>query len=214
MNGVKFGTNHSYEDFNLILTKKTIGAAVPKTSTIDVPGADGELDYTEYFGKVNYKNRTLEFEFASVIPQNEFLTQFSQLQNLLNGRKFEITLDEDPDFYYTGRVFVNEWKSNSRIGKIVIEVNAAPYKLRRNVTIVSTNATGATILNCHNSKKEVVPKITLSAEGTVAFGQYPVTFSGSRTDDEIIFVEGQNVLTITPTSGTISVIVEYQEGKL
>lgn len=45
MNGVTFGTYHSYDDFSLILNSKDI--AVPKTKTvkIDVECAEGELAF-------------------------------------------------------------------------------------------------------------------------------------------------------------------------
>lgn len=216
MNGVKFGTIHSYDDLGLVLNSKIIGAANVKTQTIDVPGADGELDYTEYFGKRTYKNRTLSFEFSVIDAPNAFLSIYAQVQKLLNGRRMNIILDDDPGYYYAGRVTVNEWASNGRIGKIVIEVNADPYKLKTTETVVSSVATGATIITCQNALKSVIPTITVSGAATVTFGNYTQTLNANTatTYDEIVFVEGENVLTITPDSGTIAVTLEYQEGEL
>lgn len=48
MNGVKFGSYHSYDDFGLILSDKEIGSPEPKIVTIDVEGSDGVLDFTEF----------------------------------------------------------------------------------------------------------------------------------------------------------------------
>lgn len=215
INGVKFDNLHSYEDLGLILTSKTIGMPTPKTATIQVPGADGELDYTEYFGDVKYSNRALEFEFSTIEAPADFLKIYSRLHNTLNGRKVKITLDDDPGFYYTGRVFINEWKSNGRIGKVVIEANAEPYKLKDTRTLVSQIISAATTINCRNSRKQVIPTITTNAEITVTFGNYTVVFGpGTRTDEEIIFVQGQNLLTIAPKTGTATVSIEYQEGEL
>lgn len=215
INGVTFGILHSYEDLELILTSKTIGAPVPKTGQVDIPGADGQLDYTEYFGDIKYKNRTLSFEFSTIAEPSNFLMLYSYLQNALNGRRMDIILDDDPMFHYSGRVYVNEWKSNKRIGKIVIDVDADPYKLRNAQTLIShRNITDATVINCRNSRRQVIPKITASAEVVVVFGNYSKTFTGSITDDNIIFTEGQNVLTVTPTSGSATILIEYQEGEL
>lgn len=214
MNTVKFGNYQSYDDLSLILTKKTIGAAEPKTATIIVPGGDGELDFTEYFGEINYTNRTLSFEFSTVSNPAEFLTLYSRIQNLLHGRRMSVRLSDDPDFYYEGRVFVNEWESDKRIGKIVIDVNADPYKLKNTVTVVSAIVSTTTAINCPNLKKSVIPKITTSAEVTVTFGSYTRTFTGEINDDNILLEEGQNVLTFTPTIGTASVTIEYQEAGL
>lgn len=214
MNKVTFGTYDSYDDLSLVLTKKTIGAATPKMATVDVPGSNGILDFTEYFGEINYNNRTLSFEFSTVVKPSEFLSLYSRIQNILNGRKMNIYLSDDPDFHYEGRVVVNEWASEKRIGKVVIEVDAAPYKLKNAVTVVSAIVTGATALNCQNLKKKVVPKITTSSEVTMTFGTYTKVFSGELTDENIVFEEGQNVLTFTPTTGSASVIIEYQEAGL
>lgn len=57
MKGVSFGDFHSYRDFSLILSQKTIGTPSPKTEAIDIPGGDGVLDLTEFFGEVKYNNR-------------------------------------------------------------------------------------------------------------------------------------------------------------
>ena len=66
MKGIKFGDYHSYDDFSLILTSKTIGTPTPKTEIIDIPGGDGVLDLTEFFGEVKYNNRQLSFEFSTI----------------------------------------------------------------------------------------------------------------------------------------------------
>lgn len=214
MNTVTFGTYNSYEDLDLILTKKTIGAASPKIAKIDIPGADGELDYTEYFGEINYYNRTISLEFSTITPASEFLQLYSTIQRLLNGRKMNIYFTGDSDFHYVGRITVNEWTSNGRIGKIVIDINAEPYKLKNAITVVSAIVSEQTTVNCPNLKKRAIPTITASTEVTVTFGTYQRVFIGSITDDDIIFTEGQNVLTITPANGTASVTIEYQEGEL
>lgn len=213
MNTVTFGTYDSYEDLNLILTSKTIGAANVKTTTVDVPGADSELDYTEYFGEVYYKNRTLTFEFSTTINPSGFQDLYSEIQGLLHGKRMNIYLSDDDEYCYCGRVSVNEWKSNKRIGKIVIEVNANPYKNKRNITVLSASVTTSTLVNCMNLQKKVVPKITSTGEVTVAFGTYQRTFSGAINDPNILFREGSNVLTFTSTA-SVNVTVEYQEARL
>ena len=214
INGVFFGTYHSHDDLGLILTKKTIEPAAAKTQTIDIPGADGELDYTEYFGKILYSNRTLSFEFSIVGPPSEFLTLYSRVQNLLHGRKMKIVLDDDPNFYYTGRVHVNEWESDQRVGKLVIDVDAQPYKLKTAPTLVSEIVTGVREINCLNLRMETIPTIVASDQVTVQFGNYSKTFTGSLTDEEIVFEEGQNILKFTPNSASVVVTIEYQEGEL
>lgn len=215
MNAVIFDDLHSYNDFRLILTSKTIGKAEPKTEKIEVPCADGQLDYTEYFGEVKYKNRPLTFEFSTIISPKDFLSLYSRLQNLLNGRKMKITLTDDADYYYVGRVTVNEWASNKRIGKIVIDVDAEPYKLKQAQTVIHQTITGATVITCFNKRKRVIPEITASAEVFVEIGKYSKSTNEILfSNDDIIFTQGQNFLRVKPVSGPADVTIKYQEGSL
>lgn len=130
MNGVTFGNYHSYRDFSLILAEKTIGTPSPKTEVIDIPGGDGVLDLTEFFGEVKYNNRNLSFEFSTIVPQSQFMTLFARIQNALHGQKMTIALDDDPEWYYIGRITVDEWKADRNIGKLTIDCDCEPYKYK------------------------------------------------------------------------------------
>ena len=121
MKGVRFGNYHSYDDFNLILTQKTIGTPSPKTETIDIPGGDGVLDLTEFFGEVKYNNRQLSFEFSTIVPKEEFMESFSMVQNAIHGQKMQIVLDDDSEWFYFGRITASEWKADKTIGKLTID---------------------------------------------------------------------------------------------
>ena len=212
MNGVTFGEYHSYNDFSLILTNKTIGKAEPKTSNVDIEGMDGSLDLTEYFGDVKYKNRKLTFEFSTIIPMNEFLNLYSNIQNELNGKYLKVILDEDPDFYYIGRLNVNDWKSDKRIGKITIELDCEPYKYRINETVLSYALTGNADLYLTNLKKLVVPIITTDSEIKIIFEETSYSLSaGTWEIDDIILKPGINKITVI---GTGNITFQYKEGGL
>ena len=85
MKGVTFGTHHS-NDYGLILSRKYIESPKPKLEIIDLPGADGVLDMTDYFGDVKYENRELKFEFSTGVRGRELLELYSRVQDDLNGR--------------------------------------------------------------------------------------------------------------------------------
>lgn len=227
MNTVTFGEYNSFEHLDLILNSKTIGAAMPKLLAVDNTGGNGELDYTDYFGAVNYKNRPLSFEFSAIGNHKEFLQQYSRIQNLLNGRKMKVTLSDDPDFYYIGRVTVNDWKTEKAIGKLVIDVNAEPYKLKHAHTVIYTSIKnlGLVDINCPNLKKAVSPKISFVGSGaqgnivwggecsdTLYAGDIPAEFA-----EKIVFTEGDNLITVIPARQAtfpFGVRVVYQEGGL
>lgn len=209
MKGIKFDDFHSWNDFHLILSKKTIGSPEPKTEYIDVPGADGTLDLTEYFGETKYENRTLKFEFSTIVPMSDFLDLFSEIQNALHGKKMKIVLDEDPEYYYIGRVSVNEWNADKNIGKVTIECDCEPYKYRKYKTVLTTTINGEATVLYTNLRKHVVPTFTTTAEINVAFegNTYSIS-SGTFTVPEIVFKAGKNLIDYT---GTATVTVEYQE---
>ena len=212
----------SYDDLSLILNGKTIGAPAPKVLTVDIAGGDGVLDYTEYFGQTNYANRTLKFEFSLIDEPKLFLEQYSRIQNLLNGRKMKITLSDDSDWYYVGRVMVNDWESQKRIGKVVIDVDAEPYKLKHALTVIYKSISAETVINCKNTRKTVIPKIsftTAGAKGKISVaGQESSEFTGTLPETfTVIFGEGENVIKANPSAGAtlpMGVRIEYREGSL
>ena len=212
MKGIKFGTYHTYDDFNMILSEKKIGSPSPKIETVDVPGGDGVLDLTDYFGGVKYGNRSLSFDFSTITSQDEFMNLFSRVQNALHGQKMKIVLDEDPDWYYIGRITVSEWKAEKNIGKLTIDCDCDPYKYKKDETVVLKTVSGSAIFNLLNNRKKVVPTIIATAAMTYSWGNNSRAVSaGTFRIPELELIEGNNVVTVT---GTGTVTFRYQEGGL
>lgn len=212
MNEVTFGTYKSYTDFHLIRTAKSIGSPSVKKYTVKIEGADGVLDYTEYFGDVNYDNVKLSFEFETIVPQSQFLTLFSAIKNALHGRKMNISLDDDEGYYYVGRVEVSDFTNDKNIGKIKITCDCEPYKYKNEITTVSQVVSGSANIVLNNSRMRVVPQITTDASFTFAFGGFTTQQSaGTFTIPELELVEGENTVTVT---GTGNVTFKYREGGL
>ncbi len=215
MKGIMFGNYHSYRDFQLILSAKTIGTPSPKTETIDIPGGDGVLDLTEFFGETKYKNRTLSFEFSSMVTPSEFMSLFSTVQNALHGKKMTITLDDDPDWYYTGRISVSEWKADRNIGKLTIDCDCDPYKMQTSPTVISKAVSGTEVISLPNSRKRAVPEVKIESEAgvNIAFGVGNVWDLGwgSYTLPELELTEGINPVTVT---GTGTITFTYTQARL
>ena len=215
---VNFDNYNSWTDFSLIRSSKTISSPEPKYIKVEVEGADGELDLTEYFGDIKYKNRKLSFNFSTHVREAEFLNLFSSIQNALHGRNMKIVLEEDPDFYYLGRVTVNEWKSNKNIGEITIDCDVEPYKYRTYKSVYTLDLTKNTSYIFPNLRKQVVPTFTVSAPTQVIFenstysiGEEGMTDEQTYIIPELVFAAGDNIVNFV---GTGTVKVEYQEGGL
>ena len=195
MKGINFGDFHSYRDFSLILSQKTISTPSPKTETIDIPGGDGVLDLTEFFGETKYNNRNLSFEFSSIIPRSFFMSQFSHIQDALHGQKMRIVLDDDPEWYYTGRISVSEWKAEKAVGKLTIDCDCEPYKTKLFETIVTEAVNGPKTVILTNSRKIVVPTITITGEVDLTFGTNFYSLSEGRYDlPAVRLVNGENTI--------------------
>ena len=156
MNGVTFGTYHSYDDFSLILTSKEIAAPKTKTVKIDVDGADGAIDLTEFFGEPKYEDCTHKFQFSTIVPQNQFLSLFSDIKNKIHGKKLRISLDADPGFYYVGRCFVSAFTNEKNVGKISVECDCEPYKYKAQRTKQVVPFYGKNIFNPANTQQGVL----------------------------------------------------------
>jgi hypothetical protein len=215
MKGITFGNYHSFNDFQLILSSKTIGTPSPKTETIDIPGGDGVLDLTEFFGETKYSNRNLSFEFSSVVSPSDFMSLFSMVQNALHGKKMTITLDDDPGWYYIGRISVSEWKADRNIGKLTIDCDCEPYKKQSSPTVISKAVAGTEVISLPNSRKRTVPEVKIESGAglNIAYGVGNVwdLGSGSYTLPELELVEGDNPVTVT---GTGSITFTYTQAKL
>jgi hypothetical protein len=205
MKGIKFGNYHSYEDLKLVLTAKEIGTPSVKERKIEIEGADGFLDLTDFFGgEPKYENVTHRFDFSTIVPQSEFLSLFSSIKNALHGKKMRIILDGDPLFYYIGRINVLQFTNEKSIGNISIECDCEPYKYKLNKTVVSQTISETAIVKLTNSRKRAVPTITATNAFTIYHegNAYSIAL-GTTTIPELEFQKGINDIAVKGT-GTIS----------
>lgn len=214
MKGVSFLGYHSYRDLHLLLTEKEIGTPEVKRHTIEVEGADGELDFTDFFGEPKYQNVQHRFTFVTIQTRNEQLSQFSEVKNMLHGRKGRIILDDDPSFFYVGRCFVSSYKNEKGIGKITVECDCDPYKYKTAATVATRTIDGTETVSLTNARKRAVPEVSIETEGTLNIvfdGNVWDLGSGSYTLPELELVAGENLVTVTGT-GTVS--FSWQEAAL
>ena len=215
MKGITFGNLHSYNDLNLILESKEIGSPDVKENKIDIPGADGSLDMTDFFGEPKYEDVTHKFDFSTIVPQAQFLSLYSTVKNSLHGKKMRIILDDDPLFFYQGRIKVLPFTNEKNIGKISIECDCEPYKYKLAKTVVSAAVSGTKVISLTNSRKHAVPEVTIATSGSLNLVFQSVNVwdlgSGSYTLPELELVEGVNTVTVT---GTGNITFAWQEGSL
>lgn len=183
-----------------------------KENKIDVPGGDGSIDMTDFFGEPKYNDVLHKFEFVTTEPESDFLSQFSTIKNAVHGRKVRIILDDDPTFFYMGRCHVSSFTNEKGIGTISVECECEPYKYKLNKTVVTRTVSGAADITLTNSRKRAVPTITTTAAMTIVFGNGSwANAAGTFAIPELELAEGANNVTVT---GTGTITFTWQEGAL
>lgn len=202
-------------DLGLIREAVSVGSPKVRKYTVEIPGADGLLDCSEVHGRITYDPRPVEISVGKAIT-NRF-AQDSLVKNALHGKQMEITLSDDPDYYYFGRVEVGEWQRRNGIGSAVISADCDPYKYRQLPTVITATVpdSGTVELKLSNDAMPTVPTIT--ADAAVMLGwegsAYAVSAGTAYRNLDIELAAGDNLLQVTAEPGT-TVTVEYQEGSL
>lgn len=157
-NGVLFDT---WEDFHMApKSRPFVAEPSVKSNYIDVPGADGSLDYTEALtGSVLYGMRTGQWDFIVDLPYevssklatatgmnvtNAIAFQ-SAILKFFHGRKFDqIILTDEYEYdrkgnlvsgyFYTGRITAKTSLATKDYIQITLQYNLNPYKYPLNST--------------------------------------------------------------------------------
>lgn len=122
---------HTLTDWGLAIgNTNPIGEPSMETYYVDVPGADGFLDYSEAItGRRIFKDRPISIELGGKKPRNDWDLFISDLRNLIQGREIKVIFDNDPGFYWIGRAGITDFARNRELGTFTLEIpKADPYK--------------------------------------------------------------------------------------
>ena len=199
--GTDFGGIHSSNDLQLIQQKVEVDPAEPNLNMIDIPGADGAVDASELpAGRVTYKTRKLTWTFA-LFPGENWDAKHRQVNNALNGRKCNTTLDTDPDYYYQARLSVSKHNVDRSLRQIIVEAICQPYKLRQQPTQVFIPFCGKNLLDVSegNQLSPVFGSVEYISGGVRKSGAYYVGFRVFVKPNTIYFLSA-NAKKITEAS--------------
>lgn len=127
---INIGDINTWDDWHIVPSSRPLIAAPQvKTSFISLPGGDGALDLTDVLaGRPTYERRTGSWEFIVMNDYGNWYERYSEIMAYLQGMQYRIIFDDDPEYYYIGRLAVNEWRSEPNWSRIVINYNVDPYK--------------------------------------------------------------------------------------
>lgn len=230
---ITIGDKNTWDDWHLIATSRpVVNPPTVKTSYVDLPGGDGVLDLTEVLaGRPTYNNRTGSWTFYVMNGFQDWHELYSNIMVYLQGREYDVILEDDPGYRYHGRFQVDRWQSDPTWSKIVISYNLGPYKkdvigygdnwlwdpfnfetgvIRSYVDLEVHGSLEVTVIN---EMLTSIPTIITDAIGmTVTYDDKTYNLAqGSNTFRDLVLSAGENLLIFT---GSGRVTIENIGGKL
>lgn len=122
---------HTWDDWHLVPVSGAIPVPAmpqPKTNFKDIPGSDGQLDYTEVLAGLKYQMRQGSWEFYVIWNGRPWNERYSEILRFIQGKLCKIILDDDPNYYYLGRVAVNAVNPQEKHSTITFDYVVDPYR--------------------------------------------------------------------------------------
>lgn len=127
-------TGESYntlKDWGLAIgNNDCIGEPEMETYYVDVPGADGFLDFSEVnTGRRIFKSRPISVKLGGKKDKNDWDIFISDVRNLIQGKEIKLIFDNDPGYYWIGRASIEGFDRTREIGTFILAIaKADPYK--------------------------------------------------------------------------------------
>lgn len=224
---------NTWEDWHLIPSSKpSIAAPSVVTKFVEIPGADGMLDLSDYLtGRPTYGQRqgSISFYSANRGEINESIHE--DMMKVLHGKKIKMRLMSDPAYYYEGRFSVGPIESGSSYSGVTITYQLDPYKIRiteegfepvvwdtfnfetdYDYSVLITDGVTAGTYYIYAGDFSFTPVVTyVSGNGTASFGGVSVSMSSAGSHTLGRASNGENELII---SGTLKVNITWRGGSL
>lgn len=198
-----------------------------KTEYVDVPGANGQLDYSEVLtGSIRYGMRTGSWTFMVDNGYWDWPVLYSDLLAYLHGKKHKIILVDDPDYYYLGRLEINPNFGTKDYATVQINYTLEPLKypngstanndwlwneLFGNVIIYGKfnvyKEKTRNIINEDDTAKAV--SVTCTSPMTVIFNSQTIELAAGTTSEALTIEPGDNYMTF---KGSGQVTIDYSIG--
>lgn len=228
------GEKNTWDDWHIVPTSRPlVNPPEVVTEYVDIPGADGSLDYTEALaGRPVYRNRKGSWEFIVLNGYQDWSTLYNYLLTYLHGKTFTIILEDEPEYRYNGRLSLNEWRSEEHNSKVVIDYVISPYKSFSSLDAADWKWDDLTFLsdsyiiyygmfdvngkrerNLYNPTNNTVSlSLTLTSDMTVFWYGNTYNFqAGAIPDTKIKVYPGDNFFTF---NGSGRVTVSYDRGNM
>lgn len=239
---ITIGDKNTYDDWHLVSTSRPLlSPPSVKTNYMEIPGRDGVLDLTDsLIGRPTYSNRTGSWDFVVLneyASGEDWTTLYNEIMEYLHGQNYKIILEDDPSYYYYGRLSVNQWRSSKTWSRISINYNVGPYKYDlsytdegwlwdpfnfelgyvqsvKNLPITANSTLDVTVIN---TIANYVPILLTSASGVqLTWDENTYNLAkGINYYPDIALSIGENIMPFTnTTSSTVLITIDIRGGRL
>ena len=198
-----------------------------KEEYIDVPGMNGQLDFTEALtGAPRYGLRSGSWTFIVDNGVWDWPILYTDLLTSLHGKKVSVILSDDPLYYYYGRLSINANFGTKDYAQVTINYKFDPLKYPSgstanidwkwselfNNTIIygKFNVNGTKYRNIINEDESAKPvSITVTAAMTVTFNGETISLAAGTNTNAVTIQPGDNIMIF---NGKGQVTIDYSIG--
>lgn len=199
-----------FETYGIKLSEWEISPPRPRVERVQIEGASGSLDLTEWLGYVAYDDRKVELTFKAYNA-----TDFSPFY-ALTGQRVKLRFNTMPDLYFDGRIDTMQVKDNGFQTIFALSLTCDPFRLReRETTITQTLTTASTDyeITLQTEMRPAFPVLTASADMTITVGDDAVECSAGTFELANLFLtsEPQTITANSATAGA-TLTIKWRDG--
>lgn len=165
---------NTYSDWHLVPDgRQSIAMPAVKTTLVEIPGASGTIDLSESLTNYPvYENREGHLRFHVLNDKGNWVDLYQEIANHIHGKRVKMTLEDDPDYYYEGRISIPEWEhpNDGTWSSISLDYVLDPYKYYKDPIEITQalSSTSKTIrmTTAYVGRMPVNPTFTVSGIGT------------------------------------------------
>lgn len=221
---VNFGQYNTWSDWGLIPADRPVVAPpTQKTHDIEIPGGHGVIDGSTALTRYplfNNREGSWDFYMDNDREDYSFMDVYSRIMGALQGKNLQISLEEDPDYFYDGKCWVTNRKQSNGHSLITLNYSVYPYKHRfvdvGKVSTVDINGRNIVAeLNVSQFTQEpVCPRFVVKSE---TLGNIKITFqtatlqyntsmaTGTWVDPMIMYIPGEHATIIAEGIGSVGI---------
>ena len=203
------------EDYGIFLKTYDVTPPKAKIYRVQLEGADGSLDFTEWAGRGNvlYETRVVTVELRDLNDKS------SKIRNAMLGRKTKITFSDAPDWYYDGRCDEIQSATRKHVTDMTLKFTCKPYRFAHQMTYVSKTVSTSERFALRALRAPVVPIINVQGTGTVSAtitvnGVEYQLVAGDNTNVPVKVTDTAQYRTVVNTgSNDITVTFRWRDGE-